>query len=313
MSELPTATVTPAALAGMVKGFSRSDYPALASATSEAASASQRVFRWLSAVELGLLLLTSALLALQSTSYVEEHGYLSTIRIAVVVVLAAAIVVKSAAWVKRTDINWLEGRAVAEAAKSESWRYMMRVPPFDGDESAARTALQQQFHGLLYRYPATLREMHRLPPDQRQITERMRTIRAFDVIERRDMYDVARVQDQISWYHQKSRQNHRRARLWFLLSFALQLTALLLALAPIIDKDLPIIQFAVTVTVATTALNRWTQHENISKAYGIAAEQMSLLRESLDLVESQEALTEVVRDVEAVLNREQGAWLSRRG
>ncbi len=296
---------------GNIRRFPGSDFPGIAIAASTASKASQRSFKWLARVELGLLILISALLMLQSWSSVTSRVPLRSLQFAVAVALAAAILVKFAGWMMRSDLDWITNRAIAETAKSESWRYMMHVSPYDGDEAAAQAAFQNELRSLITQNQGFSREMHRLSADQRQITGLMRTIRELDFAERRDIYETARVLHQLDWYSANSRKNHSRARTWLILSFAILFLALVLAMLPMIKDDLPIIKFVVTLAIAATALNHWSQYQEMEARYGNAAGQASLLRESLALVEDQHALAGVVREIEAVFGAEHAAWQSR--
>lgn len=289
--------------------FGRSELAALYSASAEAAVSNRRSFARLGRLELGLLLSTSALVALEGMDWANHHDLVQPIRIAVALVLAVALVVKFAQRLRRFDQAWYDARSVAEGSKSLCWQYMMQAPPFDGDEPNARNALRMALDRLVRLHPSIQDELHRLPEEQRQVTQAMRDARAQDFAGRKDLYDRLRIHDQITWYRRNARSNRRSGEIWFVASLAAQLVALFVAITRAgIDRELPIIQLTIAVTIAATALGRSSRHDDLSREFGVSAEELASLKEALDVAPDEASLGTVVAEVEAVIAKENGVW-----
>jgi hypothetical protein len=296
---------------GSQRGFGRSDLAALYSASSEAAVANRKAFVRLGRLELGLLISTSALVALEGMAWISQHDLVQAIRIAVALVLAVALVVKFVQRLRRYDQAWYDARSAAEGSKSLSWQYMMQTPPFDGPEPEARNALRLALDRLIRLHPTMQRELHRLPADQRQVTQAMRDARSLDFAERKQLYDRHRIDDQLSWYRRNSRSNRKSGETWFIASLVAQLVALFVAITRAgIDRELPIIQLTIAVTIAVTALGRSFRFDDLSREFGVAAEELASLKEALDVAQDEKAFQEVVAEVETVIAKENGVWNS---
>lgn len=292
--------------------FSRSDYPALYDAAAAASRANQKMHTRASRVELGLLLLTSGLISLEGWSWIHDHDYGRAIRIAIAITLATALLLKAAIRNRRFDVRWFEARSLAEAVKSQSWQYMMLAPPYDGSDAEAHAEIRKQFNSLLRLYPTVDDELHRLPAERGQTTERMRSVRGLGLDERRGVYVSNRVRDQIDWYRTNASRSKKQGTRWFVIGFVVQLIALMLAILTVGVGGLPILQLTVAISIAVTALNRSGLSEDRSKEYGVAAQELSLLLEAAELTEDQEQFASSVREIEAVIGKEQSAWFARR-
>lgn len=292
--------------------FARSDYPALYAAAAEASRANQKLHTRSSRVELGLLLLTSGLIALEGWNWIHERNYGTAIRIAIAITLATALLLKAAIRNRRFDARWFEARSLAEAVKSQSWQYMMLASPYDGSDVDAHSQLRRQFDTLMRLYPSVNEELHRLPAEQGQATEKMREVRTLGLADRRSLYVAKRVRDQIDWYRRKALETKKLGTRWFVLSFLVQLIAVVLAILMVGVGGLPILQLTVAISIAVTALNRSGLSEDRSKEYGVAAQELSMLLEAVELTENQEQFASAVRDLEAVIGKEHSAWFARR-
>lgn len=290
----------------------RIDYPALREAAAAASRSNQKLHMRAARVELGLLLLTSALIALEGWSWIHDRPFSGIIRIAIAIALVSALLLKAAIRERRFDVRWVEARSVAEAVKSQSWQYMMLVPPYDGSDAASHTALRQQFASLMRLHPLVDEELHRLPVERGQATEGMRAVRNRSLDERRSLYAAKRVRDQIDWYRRNALENKKQSTRWYIIGLAVQLLAVALAVLMVGVGGLPILQLTVAISIAVTALNRSGQFEDRSKDYGITAQELTLFVEAVELTENQEQFASTVRDIETIIGKEHSAWLARR-
>lgn len=108
------------------------------------------------------------------------------------------------------------------------------------------------------------------------------------------------------------RSKEKRSTRWFILGFVVQLVAVVLAILMVGVGGLPILQLTVAISIAVTALNRSRTFEDRSKEYGVAAQELSMLLEAVELTETQEQFASAVRDLETVIGKEHSAWFARR-
>src|SRR5687768_2397246 len=111
-------------------GFRADDYPALFRAADAASRRARFAHTRLIGTELGLLVAAAVAGTLQSFLPETTSAWARALP---AVLLAAALIVKLANRLQRFDEQWFDGRAVAETVKTASWRYAMRVRPYDGE------------------------------------------------------------------------------------------------------------------------------------------------------------------------------------
>ena len=57
---------------------------------------------------------------------------------------------------------------------------------------------------------------------------------------------------------------------------------------------------------------RYTRHDDTSKEFGVADEELNSLRDAVDLIRDERTLQNFVQDVETVIAKEQSVWVARR-
>jgi len=126
------------------------EYPALYIAASEASKRGQRLHKLIALAELSLTVAGLAIAAVIGLAVLLEvlpgeptfppgipappfmpPGTESFVALALAGTFLAAFVLRFVGHSASYDDDWFTGRAVAESAKSDAWRYMMRVPPYD--------------------------------------------------------------------------------------------------------------------------------------------------------------------------------------
>ena len=123
----------------------------------------------------------------------------------------------------RPDRLWYDGRAVAESAKTLTWRYLVGGSPFGREEVNEREAdklLLDRFRQIT----GNLGGAHLVPITgaAEQISPAMRRYRSLPLEERRELYRNERIGGQQSWYARTARWNERRATQWSLVLTTLE-------------------------------------------------------------------------------------------
>lgn len=291
--------------------FATSDYPALFTAA-DAASRTGRIhyFRLVRA-DL-LLLLAGATLSTIAPLLSTVSG--QTIRSISVAFLVLGFVAKTSGRIRRFDNEWYDGRAVAESVKTLSWRFMMRVPPFDTLDREAESRLAADLREIIRTRANLILEIGSEPTSVRQVTPAMRRVRELPFEARRARYLAERIDDQIRWYANRAERNRRGASRWFWLGLAAQSAAIALTIVRIVVTAGPdFVALAAAISAMSTAWTQINRNDELAKSYGVAAQELILLKGELEAAEDESAFISLVDDAEAAVSREHTMWMAKRG
>jgi hypothetical protein len=146
------------------------------------------------------------------------------------------------------------------------------------------------------------------------MSREMRLERTRPVLERRDRYRASRIGDQMAWYREKGAWHRRRSTQFFWLALAAQVGAIGVVGVGIIDPSLARFNFLGllgAVATAATAMSQLNRHDDLSRTYGRALHELSLIDGLAEGVTTDPQLTAVVIDAEEVISREHNAWVTR--
>jgi hypothetical protein len=146
-----------------------------------------------------------------------------------------------------------------------------------------------------------------------QITPEMQTARACDIESRKNLYLSARIDEQRKWYAKKSKYNKKRSSQFFTLLVVLQAIAIVLVLSRIAFPEWDIWPTEVFV-VAAGAVTTWIQlkrFQEVATAYALTAHEIGIIRTKLNEVNSDELLSDFVRDAENAFSREHTQWIAK--
>lgn len=294
-----------------VRAFDRDSFPALyRSADGASVSAQNWYVKWFS-INLSLL----AAGAVVSSISVSQTDDKRIVQIAAAAILFAATGVSILLGTRRWERIWYGGRAVAESAKSLTWKFVCGAEPFPLavglKESVARfaNALQELLHENKH-LAAVLGQ----PLAGEQVTEFMSGLRQSATGVRRDVYAAQRVNQQQEWYGTKSAENRKRRNLWFTLLVTFQAAAGVAAVILAVFPEFPWRAAAVFSTLASVAV-AWGQmkrYQELAQAYGLAAQELSLIAARALYINTDEELARFVSDAETAISREHSMWVARR-
>lgn len=212
---------------------------------------------------------------------------------------------------EKPDLDWYDGRAVAESAKTLSWRYAVGAEPFPvtmPGETADRLFDEQVLLLLSDAPEGSLR-----PTQAPSISAVMRTLRSGELERRRLAYLQERIIDQQGWYASKAEFNRRRAGLWRWLLFILELLGVCAAVARtfgLLDVDVTGILAAMIASgVAWLGIR---QHDSLARAYTFASHELSTIRSRLERPMTEPEWAAEVRDAEEAISREHTMWRASR-
>jgi hypothetical protein len=189
---------------------------------------------------------------------------------------------------------------------------MMRVEPYQDDATCNRT-FAQQLLAILNSRPELRHELSGAVSERHQITARMREVRALPLRTRITWYLDRRVLDQVEWYRGKAAANRASASRWFWASVAAQVGALVAAILSIVNEPrVDIVGVLATVSAAATAWANLRRHEDLSKTYGVASQELLAIADLLDEVTTEDEFGKMVIMAEGAISREHTMWIARR-
>jgi hypothetical protein len=287
------------------------DLPGVFDSADEISKDSQKAhLRWTRG-RLQLALLAALFGAVAAGS--EEGGLLERTAAALALVaFVAALLTEIHLLRDKPEDRWYHGRALAESVKTLAWRYMAGAAPFPAEMPAdeARDVLITRIHDLVTESTPNLPG---LTPGQRQVTDRMREIRALGFEERKSAYLALRVADQEAWYSDKAKACESSSRKWrsLLIGFeVLGVAASIVSLLRLADLDASSV-----VAAAIAAAGAWLevkQYDNLASAYSLTATELGFVRLTGENVTTEADWSTYVLSAEQAISREHTMWLARR-
>ncbi|MEU6117056.1 DUF4231 domain-containing protein [Streptomyces sp. NPDC047117] len=227
-----------------------------------------------------------------------------------VVAFCAAVVTEVYLLKERPDRIWYEGRAVAESAKTLTWRYMVGGSPMGTEETEDETAAEL----LLTRFAEIEADVEAawLVPDggtPEQVTTGMTRVRRLPLEERRAIYLHERIEGQREWYGSKSRWNERRSTVWALTLTVLELLGVCAGVAKVtgvIDVDL--LGVCAALAAGGTAWVQTKQHKTLAVAYAVARHELATIAFRAQRPETEAEWATFVANAEDAISREHTLW-----
>lgn len=288
------------------------NYPALYVALDAGALAAQRLQRRLTQADLLLLVLAAAVSTVASS--LQSHAVAQWLAILSAVLLVATLIVKLAVEVLRPGGDWATSRSMAEDVKALSWRYMMHIKPFDGDNASARAGIIDAFRSLLKVHEDALVQFTVVPTDPQDISPEMERIRDLPYDARKVHYLRHRVADQTTYYRERADANRRRGQFWVWVGLvargAAAAAAIVLIAQPTMPRLVGLFSAAAAVATAWTQLGRY---DRLARQYAVAAQELIMQQALLNGAADEETLAQQVVEIEDLIAGEYRGWAAQRG
>jgi len=175
------------------------DYPALYREAGAASVSSQRSFLFAIKAHAALSILAALLAVYAPVNRVS----------AILAAFFFLVLMGVSLWVLFGELegSWYKARAVAESVKTMTWRFIMRVEPFQDDDSA-----ESLFRDRLRQSLEDSKEIQSAFSGEHsagtQITDAMRDLRRGPLETRKRVYLSGRIEDQQNWYKAKAARNN---------------------------------------------------------------------------------------------------------
>jgi len=287
-------------------GLSDEDLPGLFGAADAASLEGQS--RYLGTTRLRLWL---AIAAAACGVFPVKVGQIDLAAIATALALVGVVLTEVGLRTDKPEERWYDGRTLAESAKSLGWRFSVGATPFPcgGDENATEQRFTRQLRQLLADAPVTSIS----PPDRGAITEGMRRLRAADLATRRACYLEHRVDDQQRWYARKAIDSERQARHWQTGLFVIEGVGIAAALARAVGYvQLDLAGVVAALIAAGGAWSGMRQLSTLARAYTFAANDLAIVRDSLQGASTESSWADEVADAEDAVSREHTMWRASR-
>jgi hypothetical protein len=282
------------------------DFPALYRSSDKLSMDSQQHFFSVLKVHLVLLVAGAALSLVSAPKW-----YVAVSQAAA---LLGALACSIYLFARRPDRYWYAARAVAESVKTMTWRFATKAEPFlHGDEASAR----QAFNGKLKAIVDQNRDVAGQLTSHLaglQITDRMATMRALSLDQRKALYANLRVTEQLHWYASKAAVNRRLARLFFLCLIVVNAFAVGFALLRIKFPAAPYWPTDIFVAAAASLLT-WMQAKRFTElaaSYALASHEISFIADQALTPPTDPEFSTFVGDAENAFSREHTQWVARK-
>jgi uncharacterized membrane protein len=246
------------------------------------------------------------------SSIKTENGWITFISS---ILLVISLILTILIMVFQPEKTWYDGRAIAESAKSLTWKFITGTKPFSFNlkSSDAEEKLIKNLKQIIGQKKEFFQLIGEEFGEGDQITTSMVKLRKLDLNEKINFYSTQRLEKQRKWYYDKSKENRKNKNL----SFGAIITFQVLAILSLILDYYGIIDFMTTPLMACLASSfiAWLQlkrFQELTESYGITATELNLIKSKIRHVKNESDFENFVDDAETAISREHTLWLARR-
>ncbi|MFC5887694.1 DUF4231 domain-containing protein [Kitasatospora sp. CM 4170] len=216
---------------------------------------------------------------------------------------------------------WYEGRAAAESVKTLAWKFAVRADAFQPPPRTlpdAEGLYSFQLGRVLNAFRGSRAVGAAAERPEAPITAAMRGLRDQPLAVRREVYLRERILVQHDWYRAKARYCARAGFWTGVLGVVLPGLGLVLAVLRAMGEfGYDALGTVSAVAASVTAWAQLRQYRPLAAAYGLAADELELIRDQLarlDLgaADAEEVWARLARDAEDAVSREHTTWQARR-
>ena len=241
------------------------------------------------------------------------EGWSKYVYIGIAVALVAGILLSVSSRTRKYDEKWFNCRAIAESAKSATWRFMMKACPFEDDDTAHETfrstarEIQSRSQPVLYALAP-----HQVS-DAQLISRSMINMRGKSLQERLSKYLESRLLNMKTWYIEKAAYNAVRETRWFYLTTTLQFFAIIGAIIQLgFGWEVNVVPILMTCAAASIAWNQTKRHRELAQSYALVVQELQELESMAGDHLQEPDFRKLVNDVEFAISREHTMWCVRR-
>lgn len=282
-------------------------YPTIFEKADNKSITAQKFFTQLNKGILILLIVSTFISSIET-----DNGWVTIISSSALVV---SLILTVAIMFFQPEKTWYDGRAIAESAKSLTWKFITGTRPFNYKLKSkdAEEKLIKNLKKIIGQKKEFFQLIGEEFGDGDQITSSMVELRKLELEEQIDYYASERLEVQRKWYYNKARENRKNKKLSFVAIIIFQV----LAIASLILDFYKVIDFMITPLMACMASSviAWLQlkrFQELTESYGITATELSLIKSKVKHIKDEEDFENFVDDAETAISREHTLWLARR-
>lgn len=218
-------------------------------------------------------------------------------------------------WIQteKMDNLWYDYRSIAESIKTLTWKYMLKVTPFSGDESDCAKEFRRRVKKI-FNNKMISKKNQVIPANKQFITNDMKEIRQYDLQSRASIYTKYRIQDQADWYEKKSEYNKKMGIIFFMCYMVFNFLLLIFIVISIWGpngKELPLD----LLMVLLASIQTWMQakkYSDLANSYALATQEIALIKEETSAFSTEQEFSRYVSDCENAFSREHTQWYARK-
>ena len=260
-----------------------------------------------------LLMVLSALLSI----YNYQTEYSKTIVYAVSgLFLLGSLLISIFLKVKKYEVIWYRGRALAESCKTLTWRFIMCSEYFENTLSneEAEKRFIQRIKEISNEFTDLNKVLNSKQLNVDIITAEMKRIRGLSLVDKKTYYLNNRIQNQINWYSSNAEESKLKYDVWFVIIILLQFLALISIVFLVKYPSSSYNFVGLFSTVAASGFS-WLQvkkYQENKEAYTTANSELNLIKAEGSRNFSDDEFSEYVLDSENAMSREHTMWLAQK-
>nr|WP_158637612.1 DUF4231 domain-containing protein [Elizabethkingia bruuniana] len=218
---------------------------------------------------------------------------------------------------KKYEDIWYRGRALAESAKTLTWRFMTKSEYFENTitDKEAKIRFVNRMKELHEEFKDLHSSLKTADLSLPMITDRMIKTRNYDLKDRKEFYLKNRIDNQIKWYSDKADSNKTKYENWFWGVIVMQLLALIsigyLALNP--ESNFNFVGLFTTLSASFFGWLQLKKYQENKEAYTTATSELNLIKQEAEYINTEEKFKIFVLDSENAMSREHTLWLAQKG
>lgn len=282
------------------------DYPYIYRFSNDNSMDYQSRYMWLIGVQYGAVFAASVIAILSNFERIILCLY--------IILILISMTLSVYEFFKENEKCWYGFRAIAESAKTTTWKCMMVTSPFDGSDKDAESEFCRCLEEIVFSNNQVL-ESNSIEVDDITITDKMKKVRNLSLNERYKFYLKYRINEQYSWYIKKANINKKSYITCLIICVICQSAAIFSAILQVIymPNEWPLLFQPLLVFVAT--LFGWMQvkkFKELESAYSLAANEIGIIRDKFKDTLSEEDFAKFINDAESAFSREHTQWAARR-
>ncbi len=240
----------------------------------------------------------------------------TTLAIITAVMLFFAFLSRLCIKIRKWDDNWFNTRAIAESVKTATWRYIMGAHPYQLNLSAVDVDKKfiEELDEIFRSHPEVHAVMASCSNGEKQISVRMKQIRALSLEERKKLYVPQRIIDQKHWYKRKSKLNEDQENLWFFIILGGEIVGIIVAVLLIFFPEVWFNPIG-SITTLVAIFCAWIQikkHSELSQAYSMAEHELTCIESLGEHVKDEKDFSDYIINAENAISREHTMWCAKR-